>query len=163
METREHRLFRALDTEGSNQLTPDNLLSVLEDAGFDRNDPRLEELYARLDALNHEKKTIDFDRFVDLLGTAGLLVTRAITGALAIPDFKDFSRRLISMFEDVNENQSGHKADYIPPLAQVDEEQFGVSVVTIDGQMFSHGDAAVDFSIQSTCKPFNYCFASEER
>ena len=34
--------------------------------------------------------------------------------------------------------------------------------MTTDGQVFAHGDAAVDFSIQSTCKPFNYCFASEE-
>ena len=44
----------------------------------------------------------------------------------------------------------------------MDPEQFGISIVTVDGQIFSHGDAEVDFSIQSTCKPFNYCFAVEE-
>jgi glutaminase len=35
-------------------------------------------------------------------------------------------------------------------------------VFTVDGQVYSIGDAEVDFSIQSTCKPFNYCFAVEE-
>ena len=79
METREKRLFRALDTEGSNLLTPQNLLSVLEDAGFDRGDPRLSELYGRLDELHASDERIDLSGFVDLLGTAGLLVTRAIT------------------------------------------------------------------------------------
>ena len=162
MDTRETRLFRALDTEGNQQLTPQHLLSVLEDSGLTREDPRLGDLYSRLGALEADGKTIDLDEFVDLLGSGGLLVTRAITGALALPDFRDFSRRLIQMYEDVQENRSGHKADYIPPLAQVDEEQFGVSVVTIDGQVFAHGDSDVDFSIQSTCKPFNYCFAAEE-
>jgi glutaminase len=162
VETREKRLFRALDTEGNNRLTPQNLLSVLQDAGFDRADPRLSELYGRLEELHTSSETIDFDSFVDLLGTAGLLVTRSITGELAIPDFQDFSGRLRAMFDEVNENQAGSKADYIPPLAQVNEDQFGVSAVTIDGQVFAHGDAEVDFSIQSTCKPFNYCFASEE-
>ena len=162
METREKRLFRALDTEGSNQLKAQHLLSVLGEAGFDRSDPRLHELYERLDRIQSAKESINFEAFLDLLGTAGLLVTRAITGELAIPDFKDFSRRVVAMFDEVVTNQSGNKADYIPPLAQVSEEQFGVSVVTTDGQVFSQGDAAVDFSIQSTCKPFNYCFASEE-
>lgn len=162
METREKRLFRALDTEGHHQLSPENLLSVLDDAGFDRADPRLSELYRRLDELSDASNSINFDGFVDLLGTAGLLVTRAITGELAIPDFQDFSNRLCSMFDEAEKNKTGNKADYIPPLAQIDEEQFGVSVVTIDGQVFAHGDAEVDFSIQSTCKPFNYCFASEE-
>ena len=98
METREKRLFRALDTEGNNRLTPQNLLSVLEDAGFDPADPRLSDLYERLRDLLASNDTIDFDGFVDLLGTAGLLVTRSITGDLAIPDFQDFSGRLRAMF-----------------------------------------------------------------
>ena len=162
METREKRLFRALDTEGSNFLTPLHLLSLLDDAGFGASDPRLSDLYRRLDELNDADATIDFGGFVDLLGTSGLLVTRAITGGLAIPDFKDFSHRLTAMFDEVSANQAGQKADYIPPLAQVNENQFGIAVVTVDGQVYAHGDAEVDFSIQSTCKPFNYCFASEE-
>ena len=137
METRERRIFEALDTKGTNQLTANDLLAVLEDAGFDRKDPRMMELYDSLDALKQSAASIDFEQFVDLLGSGGLLVTRAITSALAIPDFRDFSNRLIEMFEAVKENRSGQKADYIPPLAQVDAEQFGVSVVSVDGQVFS--------------------------
>ena len=61
-----------------------------------------------------------------------------------------------------HENRSGKQADYIPPLAQADPERFGVAIVTVDGQVYQMGDAAVDFSIQSMCKPLNYCFALEE-
>ena len=31
--------------------------------------------------------------------------------------------------------------------------------MTIDGQQLGIGDCRTDFSIQSTCKPFNYCIA----
>ena len=67
MDTRETRLFRALDTEGNQQLTPQHLLSVLEDSGLTRQDPRLGDLYSRLGALEADGKTIDLDEFVDLL------------------------------------------------------------------------------------------------
>ncbi|MDC3143340.1 glutaminase, partial [Candidatus Pelagibacter sp.] len=47
-------------------------------------------------------------------------------------------------------------------LAEVDPDQFGIAIVTIDGQIYQRGDSLKDFSIQSMCKPFNYCFAIEE-
>ena len=62
----------------------------------------------------------------------------------------------------MSDNQDGKQATYIPPLAQVDPEQYGIAIVTVDGQLFVRGNHDVDFSIQSMCKPFNYCFALEE-
>ena len=53
-------------------------------------------------------------------------------------------------------------AAYIPQLANVEPEQFGVSLCTIDGQRFSMGDSQAQFCIQSCCKPVNYCLALEE-
>ncbi len=53
----------------------------------------------------------------------------------------------------------GKVASYIPELAKVDPKQFGLSVATIDGQMFSTGDASVDFSIQSISKVFSLTLA----
>ncbi len=53
-------------------------------------------------------------------------------------------------------------ADYIPQLRNVDPDQLAIAVCTVDGQRFSLGDAAVGFSIQSVCKPINYCLALEE-
>ncbi|WP_159700854.1 glutaminase [Arthrobacter sp. 18067] len=48
----------------------------------------------------------------------------------------------------------GNVADYIPQLGAVDAHQFGISVVTRDGEVFSAGDAHVEFSIQSISKVF---------
>jgi glutaminase len=48
----------------------------------------------------------------------------------------------------------GRVADYIPELAKVPAERFGMAVVTLDGRVFSVGDAHERFSIQSISKLF---------
>ena len=48
----------------------------------------------------------------------------------------------------------GKVADYIPGLARIDPNQFGISIVTVDGAVHSAGDAGTSFSIQSISKVF---------
>jgi glutaminase len=48
----------------------------------------------------------------------------------------------------------GKVADYIPELAKVDPKQFGIAVATVDGRIYTAGDAAAPFSIQSISKVF---------
>ncbi len=48
----------------------------------------------------------------------------------------------------------GHQADYIPALAQVNPDQRGICLHTLEGQQFAVGDADVRFSIQSIAKVF---------
>ncbi|MEZ2388510.1 glutaminase [bacterium RCC_150] len=48
----------------------------------------------------------------------------------------------------------GQVADYIPQLGSVDMGQFGISVATRGGDVYSSGDADVPFSIQSISKVF---------
>ncbi len=50
--------------------------------------------------------------------------------------------------------ERGKVADYIPSLAQVDPEQFGIAVVTADGDVHVGGVADAPFSIQSVSKVF---------
>ena len=82
-------------------------------------------------------------------------------GELAVPDFRDFSINLDKIYDEIRPNRSGDLAKYIPPLAEVDPEQFGIAVVTTDGQIYQRGDSDVDFSIQSMCKVFNYSIVVE--
>jgi glutaminase len=49
---------------------------------------------------------------------------------------------------------SGRVADYIPELAKMPAERFGMAVVTLDGRVFAVGDARERFSIQSISKLF---------
>ena len=53
----------------------------------------------------------------------------------------------------------GKVASYIPELAKVDPKQFGISAATVDGQVYSAGDAGEAFSIQSISKVFSLTLA----
>jgi len=59
-------------------------------------------------------------------------------------------------------NRKGKNADYIPALATVDSQLFGVSVVTVDGQTFSAGDATTEFALESISKVFTAALAIEQ-
>ncbi|WP_322012042.1 glutaminase [Paraburkholderia sp. J12] len=49
---------------------------------------------------------------------------------------------------------TGRVADYIPELAKVRADHFGMAIVTVDGRVYRTGDADVRFSIQSISKLF---------
>lgn len=52
------------------------------------------------------------------------------------------------------QTERGRVADYIPALARVDPDQFGIAIVAADGAMHVAGDADTSFSIQSVSKVF---------
>ncbi|WP_257385712.1 glutaminase [Tahibacter caeni] len=53
----------------------------------------------------------------------------------------------------------GDVADYIPALARVAPDQFGIAVATVDGRLFRTGAADTPFSIQSISKLFALALA----
>ncbi|UTW13472.1 glutaminase [Marinobacterium rhizophilum] len=53
----------------------------------------------------------------------------------------------------------GTVAQYIPELATVDAQQFGISVALADGRTFSAGSASTLFSVQSISKVFTLTIA----
>jgi glutaminase len=55
--------------------------------------------------------------------------------------------------------ERGKPADYIPELARVDPDQFGISVVLADGSQHAAGNADTPFSIQSVSKVFALALA----
>jgi glutaminase len=57
---------------------------------------------------------------------------------------------------------SGALADYIPELAKVDPDRFGLCVATIDGFVHESGDSQAPFTIQSVSKALVYAMALEQ-
>jgi glutaminase len=53
----------------------------------------------------------------------------------------------------------GEVASYIPELARVDPNAFGLAVIDAEGNVFSGGDADIPFSIQSISKVFTLTLA----
>ena len=59
--------------------------------------------------------------------------------------------------------QEGKNADYIPALAKVDPNLFGVVLVTTDGKVFTAGDVKTEVSIQSISKVFTMAQVIQEQ
>ena len=62
---------------------------------------------------------------------------------LAIPDWQNFKKKVIRIFEEIRRDvKGGAPADYIPILAEADPAQFAMSVCTVDGQCVMQARAA---------------------
>ncbi|ODN70242.1 Glutaminase 1 [Methylobrevis pamukkalensis] len=66
---------------------------------------------------------------------------------------------MTEIFSKLGAETSGEVATYIPELAKADPDGFAFAVATVDGQVFSIGDAGTRFTIQSMSKPFAYAAA----
>lgn len=60
-----------------------------------------------------------------------------------------------------NDNR-GKNADYIPALAKVPSNLFGITIVTTDGKVINVGDVDYAFSMQSCSKVFTMCLVMQE-
>ena len=58
--------------------------------------------------------------------------------------------------------KEGKNADYIPALAKVDPNVFGIALVTVDGKVYTAGDIKTEVSIQSISKVFTMALVMEE-
>ena len=63
-------------------------------------------------------------------------------------------------YKDLKE---GKNADYIPALAKVDSNIFGIALVTADGKVYTTGDVKSQVSIQSISKVFTLAKVIEEQ
>ena len=63
-------------------------------------------------------------------------------------------------YKDLKE---GKNADYIPALAKVDPNIFGIALVTADGKVYTAGDIKSEVSIQSISKVFTMAKVVEEQ
>jgi glutaminase len=75
-------------------------------------------------------------------GTAGVLTTSAIDGAVN------------AAYSKYRGLQEGKNADYIPALAKVNPNLYGIAIVGPDGRIHTAGDVTSQVSIQSISKVF---------
>jgi len=66
------------------------------------------------------------------------------------------------IYETILDEDGGETAQYIPELAAVDPNQFGISLCDLEGNIYVVGDATTPFTIQSACKPILYMLAMQE-
>jgi glutaminase len=66
-------------------------------------------------------------------------------------------------FDKFKTLKEGKNADYIPALAKVDPNLFGIALVTTDGKVYTAGDISTEVSIQSISKVFTMAQVIQEQ
>jgi glutaminase len=86
--------------------------------------------------------------------SAVLLLALAAAPAVRAAPPDPISTAIDTAYERFRSLAEGKNADYIPALAKVDPNLFGIALVTVDGKRYAKGDVAAPFSIQSISKVF---------
>ena len=92
--------------------------------------------------------------FVPALMVLTLLLVWPLYAFSATPSDAELQNAVDKAYEAFKDVKEGANADYIPILATVPSELFGVVIATKDGKIFSAGDIDYRFSIQSVSKQF---------
>jgi len=83
----------------------------------------------------------------------------ATSGNATTIAFQSYLQELHQTYQPLTE---GRVADYIPELAKMNPDWFGIAIATVDGQIFAVGDAEQLFTIQSISKVFVQGLALED-
>ena len=70
--------------------------------------------------------------------------------------------RCCAAYDKYKDLKEGKNADYIPALAKVDPNIYGIALVTADGKVYTAGDVKSEVSIQSISKVFTMAKVIEE-
>ena len=99
-------------------------------------------------------------RFVLLAAAAAVAMTTSGMRAQTAADIQQAVDSAHAKFRTLSE---GKNADYIPALAKVDPNLFGIALVTPDGKVYTAGDVKTEVSIQSISKVFTMAQVIEEQ
>ncbi|XP_029167966.1 glutaminase liver isoform, mitochondrial isoform X1 [Nylanderia fulva] len=164
----EDALFDMFKNEETGLVTVGKFLAALRITGLRKNDPRLQELTDNLkkehaktgqEGISHETQKLNREQFRRIINPNIVLISRAFRHQFIIPDWLGFTKHIEDFYWKCKTNTEGKVASYIPQLARMNPEYWGVSVCTIDGQRFSIGDTSIPFTLQSCSKPLTYAIA----
>jgi glutaminase len=81
-----------------------------------------------------------------------------------LPSSSSIDLELLTQLHDRYQScRSGEVASYIPELAKMNPDAFGICIATVDGEVMGVGDQQQLFTIQSMSKVFTYGMALEDR
>ena len=95
-----------------------------------------------------------------IAGVAASVVVGGLVVTAQSPDPQTAVNSAFNQFKDLKE---GKNADYIPALAKVNPNLFGIALVTADGKVYTAGDVATQVSIQSISKVFTMAQVIQEQ
>jgi glutaminase len=96
---------------------------------------------------------------------AALLIAGLLSGGVwaQAPDKAAIDAALKAAYDKYKTLKEGANADYIPALAKVDSNIYGIALVGVDGTVHTTGDIKSEVSIQSISKVFTLARVLEEQ
>ncbi|XP_076682222.1 glutaminase isoform X4 [Andrena cerasifolii] len=162
-------LFDMFKNEETGLLPVGKFLAALRTTGLRNDDPRLQEFSDNLrkeqlkigghEGVSPETQKLSREQFRRIISPNIVLISRAFRHQFIIPDWSGFTKHIEDFYWKCKSNSEGKVASYIPQLARMNPDYWGVSVCTIDGQRFSIGDTSIPFTLQSCSKPLTYAIA----
>ena len=96
-----------------------------------------------------------------------IVLAAAVTLTLAAPAWAqtpaEIQKAVDAAYAKFKDLKEGKNADYIPALAKVDPNLFGIALVAADGKVYSAGDLKTEVSIQSISKVFTAAQVIQEQ
>ena len=90
-------------------------------------------------------------------------VTIAVVVAVPLAAQVNYQGAVDAAYAKYKTLKEGKNADYIPALAKVDPNLFGIALITTDGKVYSAGDLTTEVSIQSISKVFTMSQVIQEQ
>jgi glutaminase len=100
-------------------------------------------------------------RRLAMIAMTAVMATGALFAAPAADDAK-FKSAVQNAYTKISTVKDGKNADYIPALAKVDPNIFGLAIVTVDGRVYTAGDMKSEVSIQSISKVFTLALVLDQ-
>lgn len=172
-EDQDRNIIKLLDRKNKGYIDKKQFIRELVRLGIDYRRP---DIKAELDLwIPPEEDKIDYETFLNLMRCHDQLresvnrlrsksiLYKSFSGKLAIPDWSTFCHIISCLFDDIKANiHEGELPSYIPLLAKVDPNVFGISICTVDGQIFEYGESMHDFTMQSCSSPLIYLLALQQ-
>jgi len=92
-----------------------------------------------------------------------IVAVSLVSAHLAAQQKPDPQTAVNNAFNQFRTLKEGKNADYIPALAKVDPNLFGIALITVDGTVFTAGDVKTEVSIQSISKVFTMAQVIQEQ
>ncbi len=109
------------------------------------------------------RKALSVAKPVFVVAVAAVLVFIAGLAVIAQPRPADPQGAVDSAYNQYKALAEGKNADYIPALAKVDPNLYGIALVTVDGKVYTAGDTGTEVSIQSISKVFTMAQVIQEQ
>ncbi|CAK5081348.1 unnamed protein product [Meloidogyne enterolobii] len=150
------------------------ILKVLKNHGLQKNDPRFAPMMRKISEIENEKEEksneardpkhwkLSKNDFKRVISESMSLIVQTIQGDLIVPAWAHFTKIIKEIYEECKPITEGKVANYIPQLARVSPDNWGVAICTVDGQRHSFGNSNIPFCVQSVSKAFNYGIAASE-